>query len=764
MNQDDQQNTKPMGAVGTEPLMRLTVREFNRLTETAELVRALTINLGRGTVFPGAGLGPWLDVNAGGPKVDADGGGIRPPVIRDFFPRGRTGDVSGTNDLFRMNWFNGRFLTAEALRRQDVYWDQRALQLAHVHPPGIAWGLGLEVADETLPPLGATRPTTGNVGSVIAPQHCGFKSDESIELQPGLAFDGMGRPIVVCKPLRFSLNDLVTKYRAKPRVVTGGGTQFMPCICLEPESRESAVDPGPSLRPGPYLLVIEPEEFPQGEAKVYGEVCSGPEPVYCEADGWRGGFGLSLVRFPTDVSTDDDIRTAWDLRGTLAAYYFDVWEHDLRSRWDPDFAENTDFCAGTGPYLHPACSVPLAMVYVGVGNCVMFVDPWIPRRSLASTTPAAWSATLIGAPSPAAAVARIHQFQCQLAESLKVRPLLETVEKPGPSTTVTGRVAQVLHQTSTSEPPRVNFNHFDFSLPPEVKVGRIMKIYRDDVYIVQVRVTHVQSGRVSSVVIPNTWREEDLMVKVDDRAEFEVPGETTTEEVSLNLYQRGFRHIPPVGFLPIEPGRLDKDFDQLETDGSLTARLLDDVKKHARAYFEGTNVFPYYFVVALHDDDVFEDIQNVFNKDPIALRLRKKPKISALIKLISKDDVQGIAASTNPLSKFLLGLYLLWAYWGLTLNGLVNREIEIVKIMIPLQGLRRKHPIVDGERDDARKPFDAWFQRELPGDARAFGSLPRHFVVYVKQRIVIAEFLYGLLDVLGRPEHQFIRRLATLGK
>ena len=36
-----------------------------------------------------------------------------------------TGDVRGSNNLRRTNWFNGRYLTAEALSRQDVYFDVR---------------------------------------------------------------------------------------------------------------------------------------------------------------------------------------------------------------------------------------------------------------------------------------------------------------------------------------------------------------------------------------------------------------------------------------------------------------------------------------------------------------------------------------------------------------------------------------------------------------------------------------------------------------
>ena len=44
----------------------------------------------------------------------------------DGFPEGQTGMLSGTNALFRPNYFNGRFLTARTLQSEQVYWDHRA--------------------------------------------------------------------------------------------------------------------------------------------------------------------------------------------------------------------------------------------------------------------------------------------------------------------------------------------------------------------------------------------------------------------------------------------------------------------------------------------------------------------------------------------------------------------------------------------------------------------------------------------------------------
>src|SRR4051794_26848604 len=60
------------------------------------------------------------------------------------FPTAIGGDVNGWNSLCRTNWFNGRFLTAEALRRQDTYFDHRSRLDAHLMMPGVCYGLGLD--------------------------------------------------------------------------------------------------------------------------------------------------------------------------------------------------------------------------------------------------------------------------------------------------------------------------------------------------------------------------------------------------------------------------------------------------------------------------------------------------------------------------------------------------------------------------------------------------------------------------------------------
>src|SRR5262245_4433705 len=88
--------------------------------------------------------------------------------------------VSGTNGLYRMNYCNGRMLTAEALRKEQAYGDLRARLVAEIHAGGVAWGLGLDVAIDGPPPYGE-----GLQG--------GMPLSTAVTLKPGLAFNGVGQ-------------------------------------------------------------------------------------------------------------------------------------------------------------------------------------------------------------------------------------------------------------------------------------------------------------------------------------------------------------------------------------------------------------------------------------------------------------------------------------------------------------------------------------------------------------------------------------------
>jgi len=586
--------------------------------------------------------------------------GYAPPQVAEpGFPQQAVGDARDRNNLRRTNWFNGRYLTAEALSRQDVYFDHRARLNAQALMPGIAWGLGIEGA-------GLNRLSGQE-------RRGGLAAGAPLTLRRGLAFDGVGRPILVSQDFRFTLADLIGVSLKTPRRVVGGQREFTPCVCLAP-------DPGgPSggsaaLPSGPYLLVIEAGEMPEGQARVTGDVCGGRRSATCEADLWQGSFGLSLVRFPLDAPLLNDIPDVWALRGTLSAYYFDVFEHPLLKRWDPDFPSEGSFGRGSGPGRHEGMAIPLALVHLGEDGTALYLDSWIPRRLITATPGEDWHRNRFGAPPRAAAWARIHQFQTMLQESLAVRPM----------------------------------------------------------------------------------------------------GGTAVAE--RNLHGRGFRHIPPIGFLPVVPRAPQaKSTPITRFTIPLPPRtlLVREALQQAEPYFAGTNVIPY-GVVALHDDDILEDLHNVIDKDPLQLEqplvqgdgdpLRNSQRRNALS--IDPMDELGLKVLSfsgrgrSGLYRFLDVFVALLRSPGQEIDALINRRIEVVKLIVPLQGLSRRHPLLGAITEDAVSRAPGW---GLAGPAdpdsstlagllreRGVDILPRSFVVYVKQRLVLLDLVFLMLELLEK--------------
>ena len=238
---------------------------------------------------------------------------------------------------------------------------------------------------------------------------------------------------------------------------------------------------------------------------------------------------------------------------------------------------------------------------------------------------------------------------------------------------------------------------------------------------------------------------------------------------NLNLLRRGFRHIPPIGFLPIDPDvagglasninpstgndRLDAILKKGGALAGLVSGYVEGASRVAESYFNGTNVITY-TVVALHDDDILEDFSNLFDKDPIQLASPLKvlaPRTQPI------KQASGLASASGSLLTILLRLATLLPEYGLA--DLVNRRVEIVKLIVPLQGLTRSHPILGTVAEDAQDQLPDWGIAQTGAGAGAFtlgglrdrialDMLPRHFVVYARQRMVLLDAIFELLELL----------------
>lgn len=718
-----------------------------------------------------------------------------PQAAETGFPEAPSGDARDRNNLRRTNWFNGRYLTAEALSRQDVYFDHRSRLNAQALMPGIAWGLGI-------------KGTGINQASLA-----------SLTLRRGLAFDGVGRPILVSQDFTFTLADLIGVSLKTPRRVVGGQREFMPCVCLAP-------DPGgPSsgsaaLPSGPYLLVIEAGERPEGQARVTGDVCGGRRSATCEADVWQGSFGLSLVRFPVDVPLLNDIPDVWALRGTLSAYYFDVFEHPLWKRWDPDFPIDGSFGRDSGPGRHEGMAIPLALVHLGEEGTALYLDSWIPRRLITATPGEDWHRTRFGAPPRAAAWARIHQFQTMLEESWRLGPTSRPV--PGGKRPK----GKNLYQRGFRHIPPIGFLPVQPRKPqadsgqegrPRTACTDFRKMLGDDVLAnpykgeeASFEVTNVKSLVLSEfdnppisssapslrlrssnkclITLDHPANEIRLLLAVE-RGEangtevdpiiigYNNKGEAATLADLTNYPKNSLFPITLQGFGMIEKVGLDVgglgESDSLYLaefcyDYSFQSKpveiaptrsaLVREALRQGMDYFAGTNVVPY-GVVALHDDDILEDLHNVIDKDPLQLEPREPKEISDIIKNLG--EVQKSLQSLGDISRvslFIFWLGVILRSQGLEIDALVNRRTEVVKLVVPLQGISRSHPLLGVISEDAAREAQGWGLTE-PADLstatlaglkreRGVDVLPRGHVVYVKQRLVLLDLVLRLVEVL----------------
>ncbi len=136
-------------------------------------------------------------------------------------------------------------------------------------------------------------------------------------------------------------------------------------------------------------------------------------------------------------------------------------------------------------------------------------------------------------------------------------------------------------------------------------------------------------------------------------------------------------------------------------------------------YFSGTNVIPYY-VVALHDDDIFEDINNVFYKDPLRIY-----KLSDL----GKNEQPGYVIPNNIRS--------IAKVFFADIDDIINRDIEIIKIVIPMKGLKRRD-VLFGNNENVNSIFNNNIK---------LSSIPHSFVIYVKQRVTILDVIFQILSI-----------------
>ncbi len=305
---------------------------------------------------------------------------------------GRTGItlVLASSPLTRLNYFDGKFLRAEHLRREQDYVRRLVRYANQGLGAGIVYGFSTELS-------GGGRLSIG----------------------AGLAVDGEGRTLLLPDTEEIEIASLLAA-RAKqvamlkPASVSERGGAFRPCVdIIGPE--------GPTVRAGSllYLICVAHVESLCGEEDVFGRLCEQACVSAAERPWIVEGVLLRAVPLRLEVPMAMSRSVALDrrhLRSLVAsAYYAQEWR-DGGSLISGDGLRRPDtWCLGAlGPT--GAC-VPLGVLGLR-GSETLFFDAWTARRERMETPARAYWAGIMRMRSWSAYLAQILQFQCQLHDVL----------------------------------------------------------------------------------------------------------------------------------------------------------------------------------------------------------------------------------------------------------------------------------------------------------------------------------------------------------
>ena len=242
-----------------------------------------------------------------------------------------------------VNFFNGRLLSAEDLRAEQVANRQQNRQLGQAIGEGVAYGL--EVSKSTQP---GTNPI--------------------IAIKPGLAINRAGETLRLTKPIDVSL--------VRPQDgSTPAQSDSIFSACQPPQAGVYVTGSGV------YLLTIGPASGSEGRALV-----SGLENVAskCNTKYIVDGVQFRLVQLNLTANELGDPR----LRNIVAYRCFGV---DYIKSFSSDPFRNPPQQYGLLDELRPSrltdCEVPLAVLHWTATGGIKFIDMWTARRR--TTKPAA---------------------------------------------------------------------------------------------------------------------------------------------------------------------------------------------------------------------------------------------------------------------------------------------------------------------------------------------------------------------------------------
>ena len=268
------------------------------------------------------------------------------------------------------HYFNGRLLSSEDLGLERTATRQHLRRLGQALGEGVANGLEVSVVS---------------------------KQPAIVRVTPGFAFARDGTALEI--PAEAGAVEVELALPAAVTTPRNGEGKFGNCTPL--------TSPGFTGQDGFYLLTLSPTQGPEGLARVMGLP---GETVRCSTRYEVPGVVFDLLQLNVAGLTPGEAKT----QSRLAARCFGLPPVTLRG----DGTQRTDTLLDSlRPHLLPACSAPLAVVYLtAIG--LKFLDVWAARRRLAGASDLAGWSPLLGARRATELEAMTLQFAAQLAARL----------------------------------------------------------------------------------------------------------------------------------------------------------------------------------------------------------------------------------------------------------------------------------------------------------------------------------------------------------
>ncbi len=407
--------------------------------------------------------------------------------------------IPSQTSLTRLNYFDGKFLRADDLKKEQDYLRQLVQFSNKAGGSGVVHGFNLQQL-----------------------------SDDRLKLSAGLAIDLEGRVLFMpdeSKPIE--IGKLISQSQRLVKDTTSGtqSTGFEEC---EIETAESTTTPvvGVTL----YIVGISHAEALCGQEDVFGKMCE--EACVTATDRPYRLEGVVLRALPLSLNTPLVTSSAilleqLHLRSRVASAYFQDESTGLAHLISKNGLASSIWCNGALPSL--GALVPLAIM-ARSGDSTLFLDQWIARRErMDAPAKHYWQWRMHMRPWNVY-IAQILQFQCQLREIWTSK----TVNDPDDPCTPLKKL--VVEAAGT--------------------MAQLENFYQDASERVLKRLGEASPNTLE---IASTETESTLAnVKTQLKAlsqKFEKAKETITLfPVNRVLIDRGIIELPSAGYLPVVPG------------------------------------------------------------------------------------------------------------------------------------------------------------------------------------------------------------------